>query len=88
MSPGRSCGLNTWKPSLVLPPLTNKSATASVQIDSDINGCANSDIDANVPAIKSFIKPSSSVLPSATAFIIVCTGLNKVSYALAWLKST
>ena len=58
-------------PPLFLPPLAKRSNTASVQIDSDINGCANSDIDENVPAIKSSIKPSSSVLPSATELSIV-----------------
>ena len=83
LSPGRSCGLNTLKPSLVSPPLAIKSVTASVQIDSDINGCANSFIDINVPARKSSMIPSSSVLPSATALITVCTGLTSVSYALA-----
>ena len=88
MSPAISWGLNTWKPSLVLPPLAKISATASVQIDSDINGDANSFIDVNVPATKSSMIPSSSVLPSATEFITVCIGLSNVSYALAWLKST
>ncbi|MGA1049495.1 MAG: hypothetical protein ACO3UU_15940 [Minisyncoccia bacterium] len=69
-------------PSLVIPPLTVKSPTASVQIDSSINGDAISATASSAP----FIKPLSIVSPSFVEDIIslakVLNGLAIKSYAL------
>ena len=61
-------------PSAVLPSLPNigrRSTKASVKIDSEINGSANSLNPSATPSTKPFNNISSSSIPSLTLFIKV-----------------
>ena len=87
MSPAGVWSVYNLLPSDVLPPLTTISVTASVQIDSEINGFIIS-----APAwFTPLTKPANKVLSSCSPAIILLTkvlyGLAITSYALLWLKS-
>ena len=91
LSPKLSLSFQIFLPWLSLPPLPrigDTSCNASVQIDSLIKGDPISFVASIIPKTKSSINPSSSALPSLTAFNIVWIGLVIVSYAFKWEKST